>query len=1769
MSKEFYKYIAKNTLSFFRKKKDVLQPGERYCLKLDNEEMVKGVTDALEELLNSESGKGKFIYDNVYCTFTIKISSDQEIVVASKMNGMTDDFMSTLRNADLTDKHFPILMIVHSTNDTISSGTGDLTANGMPFHTKSIIENIEKNITESQLSDFDRILLEFELKKKQYDRYNDDKSLYGYSHILTVLQRGYLIEGDFPNFGLLPDPEFKHEVNEKKIKDRLLENHKNFDLINRVFKNGNIQDDLEKEYDTALISSLVDLKKKGEPWYKECTLDVVLKSKAKLSRRLDNPLNIEKTNFEIYSGSALEYPFIIDDLAFIKDDGETKSKKRKKNVLIYNPDKKDSVIIELTTNIPVKAGAITKEGADVEVNSKTIYISINSEGCSFAKVSIKDLKNNITFEIKICIIELMPTFLEDIQTSYTLNIRKNLRNNKIEVYNIGNKLCINPGYEVREEKADNKEYEISLDQTLNIMFSDDSIDYDTGFLDCSIKIGDIRIPLSIHDQRKKSSEITGINAFKWKFEKKKSFQYRGQNKIVLGTEDFYAKDPFKTSLEVENLMIQNSWVAAIDSSDGLQEYKLDIPSNVKDAYINLVLKLKDNRFLPSLTYYEDELYSLANSYIKEVEKVFSDLQEGATLSKHQSNVLMIGCVIKSFDEDIIEMSPLHPLNILYQLELQKEENVGKVRDSLVEKLTPLNLLPYIKDSHKELYHAIEQKHSPEWRIYAQASNKRYQGSRNYVQKLVSGKIKQYKEHFSFLFEDLGNNQMTINLVNLGDCREIIQGIIHFYVSELKNGLKTEELLTFVINIYDYVGTYNEFSLLSNHAKLKEFISRLSIRDMDDIGEIALILTNNIKCFFKSIETEEYEYAHLSFFEMSSAEDTGASRMDSIITGVSLSGITSGIPSVLNASWYKTGFGLKYSVKNRLLRLAKYYNALSRVAYSGSSFEPESCTFTEIEKGQEGILGKLYRSSNWVVFIDPKVDLSFFQKDKSDQDELMIIHYSDQYTSASGYDDITVTQKSEQYNDIIVEQLNKKGVKASRKDVNNIISLFNAVNGGWMLKLITAKKNFGAADSYFSREKMSILSAIKLCMAYYNHEDIVWVPISLEEMLRVSGGVGLSQNEGLLSAKNLGFEQRVTSDDILLVGIEGPKDNIKVYFHPVEVKIGQNQSGVLNKAKEQVINTYTSLWNALWPLEGRNNLECKLSRNFLMQLVILCCEKMKLYEIYPDENWDNVLYVYRENLLNENYEFSNLLDKKIGKGTVVSFGADTLNKSGSLDNDICLLEFPEKLGSAYMVYSAKDIENELDKENNILPPMLKDIYKPTENPKDQIKEIEKQVEKKESQIDDNMMKTDKKQDNILQSYFDINNSDSKKNIADEKEIYKTDNQKENVREPGINVLFGNELSSGKEIYWKPNDTSQIFHTNTGIIGTMGTGKTQFTKSIITQLYTNRKDNFGSEDLGILIFDYKGDYNESKEDFCKATNAQIYKPYHLPFNPLALTRSKVFKPLLPIHTANAFKYTLSKIYNLGPKQQSILSQCINEAYYSMGIFGANEKTWSNAAPTFSMVNSIYQNNEEIKKNDSLAAVMEKLAMFEVFESDPNKTRSLFEILKGVVVIDLSGYDSDIQNLVVAITLDLFYSQMQAAGSSKMDQKYRQLTKLILVDEADNFMSEEFPALKKILKEGREFGVGTILSTQFLKHFGNSEDDYSKYILTWVVHNVSDLKNSDVDFVFKTEPKSELSQNLFNDIKSLKKHNSIIKIGNQKPKYIKDKAFWELYQELDFEK
>jgi DNA phosphorothioation-dependent restriction protein DptH len=374
---------------------------------------------------------------------------------------------------------------------------------------------------------------------------------------------------------------------------------------------------------------------------------------------------------------------------------------------------------------------------------------------------------------------------------------------------------------------------------------------------------------------------------------------------------------------------------------------------------------------------------------------------------------------------------------------------------------------------------------------------------------------------------------------------------------------------------------------------------------------------------------------------------------------------------------------------------------------------------------------------------------------------------------------------------------------------------------------------------------------------------------------------------------------------------------------------------------------------------------------------------------------------------------------------------------------------------------------------------------------------------------------------------------------------------------MQITFGSNILNNEKIIWYPTDTTKTLNTNTGIIGTMGTGKTQFTKSLIAQMMKNTDHNVNGSPIGILIFDYKGDY--IKEDFTTPTGAKVLEPYHLPYNPLALFGER---PLLPVHTTNLFKTTLAKAFGLGPVQQSNLNRIILEAYEKRGISKGDKTTWTKPAPTINDIWEIYSNEEKVAY-DSLYAALEKLMTFEVFEPNPENTKSLYDMIDGITVINLSGYDTDIQNLIVAITLDIFYTQMHVKGSSKLQGNFRQITKMVLVDEADNFMSQDFESLKKILKEGREFGVGTILSTQQLTHFKTSEDNYANYIQTWIVHQVANIESKDITSIFNISDRKE-AENLMNQIRKLEKHFSIYVDGNKNMTKMRDLAFWELIKE-----
>lgn len=1762
MLKEFYDFIAKKIDSFFQAaaSEGELLKGESFCLKLDNEDMVINVTEALKSLADRRQSIGKYEYQcldgSIYSTYTLKLLND-EVIIAAQINGMTNDFLcATLRNAaNVAQK--PLLMISANPIDSAKSGSRDMASSGMPFYADQLMKEIRSMVNDStQLTNTEKRILQFELKRRDADVFSDKASIYEYRDLLSIMSSGKIDANNYPGFRIFRIDGKVEYQNERdgEIDKKIKENNDLFEKIDRGIRFGNLESELSKVFEDKVIIEIEKAyKDKTENWSESFTYAYLLAAMERKKAKMENPLKIENNDISVYGDLSLD-AINIDEGLLIRNEGSQTAKKRIKNLLIFNPDKYSKIHIQVACNAKIMSSGIKADDSEYVKEGLNYIFIFDREGITFHKLAINDTINDITYIFKICIIDISSEYMvSTVKTCFSIDFKNTRKNSRLKLVGVGINIMFNAnGVKLASEKLeDNEVYSCRYGERLLIYSSEDEIsDFGSG-IKIDVNFSGVLVPFVLYPDELKSVEIIGRKILRDKLSNKKSFTF--DDGVILGnSQEYFAKANLLRELRIEQAIIDNEILCGnvknfyIPESVKIKAEDIVISSELKAAYTDLLSALKKKKTVPTLAYLGGELLNTVEKYLNAFEACFANLNEGENLSQEQENALFLGTISIGKNGEEILFTPFHPLNLKYQLMLLEENGMEYASDVVIDRLSSNNLLPYIQ-RYRKIYKVSDQLYSQEWKYYAPVENKKYRGSRKYVPKLIEEKITEFISHFRYIFDDINNKKIRVNLINMGDCSEVFIGLAQFFIHSINKNADVDRLVSFELHIYtdDIFG--NAFSNLKEYKLLKEFLTgqKLFVVTGTSMNSLEGILSKNIECYFHTDNGRNYEYAHISFYEMESEIISEQATMNQIETGISLGGILSGIPSSKYGHKYRTGYGIRYAENNSLINLASMYNALMQVEKSGNPYHSGTSISTQIDELAENKMDYIYANSNWVVFVDPKVDLDFFS-DKEATSDLLIIHYSDQYTSSSGYDAITVTHKSQQYSMVIQEYLKVKGVEADVTDIHKIINLFNAVNGDWLLRLVSSKK--GSKDSTFSREKISIVAAIKFMLAYLKHKDIVWIPISLEEMLRVSGGAGLTKDEGVLSAKNLGFEKGPTSDDLLFIGLDYSGDNPKVYLYPTEVKTGINDNAVIKKAFEQVSATANGLHNA-FNLGGEimDTILYKVNRNFLMQMLVISCKKMQVYHVDDTQDWNIVLDKFREALLNEKYILSENIQELMGKGAVLSFRkALVLRKTSFKEDSINFIEVPEHDEFGLILKDTSEIYENIHNNKNSELLILEDCMVDNltgDLAKISITELGDETGNEYEMLDG--------QGNMLDEGKSENQADLDESQTDENR--------------SMYILFGRNEQDGKQVIWKPNDTTQLFHTNTGIIGTMGTGKTQFTKSLIAQLYQDQNHNVDGQPLGILIFDYKGDYNESKIDFVETTNAKILKPYRLPFNPLALTKSNVFKPLLPIHTANAFKDTISKVYGLGPKQQTTLFQCIIETYQSSGIYPGNPSSWENEAPTFDQVYQRYANDEGIKKNDTLAAAMNKLHQFQVFESNPSNTKSLFDILDGVIVIDLSGYDTDIQSLIVAITLDLFYAQMQISGSSKMEDNYRQLTKLILVDEADNFMSEGFLSLKKILKEGREFGVGTILSTQFLKHFGSGEDDYAKYILTWVVHNVSDLKKSDVEFVFNSESKSQENQVLYNAIKGLAKHHSIIKIGNNKPVYVRDKAFWELYKEL----
>ena len=1725
MSNHLYKYIANIILDYFLDQG--VPEGERYNLYLEDQNQVEQLYAQLEK--NNVAKKDVFNYKHpeggsaTYSTYTLNINGTK-LIVASSQNA-TEDFFTTLRNEVSNQKELfkgtAILIIFSGKLDSLLGGSGSLTKEGMPLHHNVFKTNIRKDISSSKsLSIGEKEILNIIIDQKTQSAVEDNNTIFDYESVVNCLEKNKIEKEDYKQLGLFPH-ESLNEYSEKKVRtSSIYDNIEKFEEYEEIHQHGNPQ----KDFDNKVIDA-----GKKELSSSEWFLNDFEKVKSWIDKKKDTtpPEIINFTN---------TLPF---GDVWPKENASSKSGRRTQNILVFNPANSYPYTIQAEFDKSLGSHTVRckrNENIDASYGSKKLVITISGAALEdqLRYVEVED-KSSLGKKYTLNIIEVPwdPNVLNEFKAKFSIDRKKQLL-----LLEESDPMTFNPGGEEEQLNIEeDKDFLIGNDQTINLKVDYESLESDD-LVQFKLSHKDFTLNVGVKPQISVPHLITGIDVGKEKRHYQDNFKYSIEGdtfKISFKHNEHTVRGEFRKNLLLEIKVIESDGMSWYEKSDqDIHERPIQISKEIVVSYNQLINYFKEKETLPSLVYMSEELKVLAQNYIDTYFNELKSIKENSPLTAGQRDLLWLAVIKEKFDEELVKLTPLHPINLAYQLELNNHLGKEDIYTAILKKLNPNSHVPYIKGDGNKTYMIVESDDSPEWIYYTEYLDSKQSTPKHFVSKVIRNKIESFTKNFEFLFSQSNLSPIKLNVVNMGECLEVVQGIFDYYRAYLndKKDRKLSDLLSIDINIYGSEKLVTTFEEITYYKHVDELEVALKIKlDTKNFGKEDLLnaFLEKINFYTKKFPSKNkpYEYAHVTFYQFDNTKrETQNQRIDQVNTGLALNGLLSDVPTMPVGEAYRSGFGTTHlpETKNQLTELTCLQNAFVNVAPGGSDYESDKVLCKSIDLNIKSELENLYEHSQWVTFVDPKVDLDFFK----DNDNLVIIHYTDQYTSSGGFDAITVSDKSKQYEDIVSEFLKKHQVNnEDDSDVRSVINFFNAINGDWLLKLIRR-------DDQFPREKISLLSGIKSSLALLYHPDIIWVPISLEEILRISGNVGLKSTEGLFSTKNLNPSDKSFSDDLLMIGLQQVGGQLEMYLYPVELKIGGK--GLASKGVGQGKRTADLLYKYL----DLDNFKGEFYKNFFAKLAIVSAEKLKLYGIWDSQKWSLVTNHYRSDLMNNNFILSKRMWNPIGKFCLIHFESGFLGLKLKKEDYHVHVEFPESEGYNFLL---RPIDSLIDLFHN----------KPTG-------------------IDRSLLLANMDSSGEVEDYIDIEPEEE-----EEEQIEEIQQEKETEVEPeritdkkvkanelfssntgeGIDILFGTNLNNGKEVIWEPNNTDKVMHPNTGIIGTMGTGKTQFTKSLISQMSWDANKNVGDKPLGVLIFDYKGDY--IKDEFVKALDAKVYNPYHLPYNPLALDATPKSKPMLPLHTANDLKETISNAFNLGNVQKQRLRDVIVQAYESQGIYKNKKDTWTKPPPTLGDVCDIYMQDENVAQ-DSLYSAISNLQDFEVFEPDVSKTKSLYDLIDGVVVINLSGYDESIQNLIVAITLDAFYTQMQTHGHSIIVGKMRQLSKVILVDEADNFLSKNFNSIKKILKEGREFGVGTILSTQFLNHFSTSENDYSNYILTWVIHRVSEIKTKEVEALFSIESKEQRDQ-LIKTIKGLEKHHSIVNLAGSEPLLIKDKAFWEL--------
>ena len=363
-----------------------------------------------------------------------------------------------------------------------------------------------------------------------------------------------------------------------------------------------------------------------------------------------------------------------------------------------------------------------------------------------------------------------------------------------------------------------------------------------------------------------------------------------------------------------------------------------------------------------------------------------------------------------------------------------------------------------------------------------------------------------------------------------------------------------------------------------------------------------------------------------------------------------------------------------------------------------------------------------------------------------------------------------------------------------------------------------------------REKMSLVAtSIVMERFLQRNTELIWVPISLDEILRVTGEIGLKM-DGIFSKKTLGVKG-VMSDDLLMIGLDATDtNNPTLYFYPIEVK-ASNSVSFADKGAKQVCRTWNQFKEHLFT---RDDFETKIYRTFFASQFLANAEKLSANNLMNITNY-NTVESCRFALLNLKWNIQEILPlKKMGVAAVVSFyGTATRSMTTRLTEGIpiCEIHFSARECIEFVADPSTAVLGSLQDDDIIVDNDAQTVLSSSEG-------ITIQQEEPRSLFEQNLEDDEN---------YDEKDNNIKTTTQPQIKSEKTAPIMTSRGKP-IQIVVGSVKGGTQKIIFEPNNTQMVSHPNMGIIGTMGTGKTQFARSVIAQFAKESCHNVDGRPMG---------------------------------------------------------------------------------------------------------------------------------------------------------------------------------------------------------------------------------------------------------------------------------------------------------------------------------